>query len=1135
MKTSAIAGLLALALVLAGTFILILSRGTNRRGGGPEHKSSAQAAAQEAEERTAVELEAPVVPERAAETSIERSELSRSEVETRSTSVPQTWVVRVLRDGAPAASVEVGWASAEALRRLPADGKAAKLDFTERVRAAGELARTDQAGELVIPALPSGSRIVAWDGVLLAFHDVKEDQTSPIVLELAVDRTLLVRVLDTSGKPCANVPVLLEVQDGRNVYPWKARTALQGLATFRHIGVGSALDSRSAAGTVSIDAPLAQPEEATFRFQDWPEEPLELRLVEHGSVVVEVVEESGKPVPKFPRGVTLSVKREQAAGAVLYGRQRIEQEVVDGRARFEPVGLGLTLEASLDARPERDQASTTFAGPIRAGEEVLARLVLPEPKVVLIFRALNDRGEVLTNRRFESEVTRALAGSSISSAPLSYESDGEGRLRIPLFETWSEGMTLTVVLKHRDPSSGEALEAELDVSREPPPGEMDLGDVVLESPNVLVAGRVIDDAGAPVASAQICVKAYEQSAGEEPRLWSTHYQSAGSDGRFSIPDREISAELRLIATALDFISSDPLPFERHERDLVITLHRGGALEGSIVPPEGVSASAFRAEAFPTEIGRDLAEDRDRVQRSSVDGGGGFLLRGLTAGRVTVAVRLAPGDELLLEIPDVEVVDGETMRDPRLQQIELAERVRALSIAVLRPDGRPADGGWVHVCGDGDGGDGGEPAFLIENGEALVIGPAEPLELEVNVPGFRIARLLAVESDREVVLEHAFQVRLELDPEVELLPEGTMLQVRLESVGGSGGSGSGRLGLYRGAERTGWWSSFFGADENTFGVSREVFVTIQESGTYAVQFYLVIGQPDGAMSSSSISPSDDTHPLGLDESDADDLPGRSQRRRARRVPRERALSTLVRFEGHDGFVGYRSPSLASMGVPHVFTTRRGGAGRELDLGDLCAENLERLATAAGVERARVVGLRQVHGSEVLVVDGAEIPRSLEGDALVGERPDRLLLVRTADCVPVLVAGAGGRRVAAIHAGWRGLVAGVIPRALEVLGVAPQAAAIGPCISPARFEVGPEVAQAFEQAGLGEALAIRTDGRGQVDLSGAALLQLCRAGVRLIDVSDRCTWEDPELFSHRRDVTHGGRQTTGRTGAVIAARG
>ncbi len=866
MKTSAVVGLFALALALAGTLFLILSRGTNRRDGEPERTSSAQAAAApEADQTAANELEAPAALEQAGETSIQPSERSRSEIETEATPAAQAWTVRVLRDGALAANVEVGWASAEALKRLPADGKAAKLDFTERVRVAGELARTDQAGELVIRALPSGSRIVAWDGALLAFHDVREDEASPIVLELAVDRTLLVRVLDTSGKPCANVPVLLEVQDGRNVFPWKARTAApQGLATFRHIGVGSALDSRSAAGTVSIDAPLAQPEEATFRFQDWPEEPLELRLVEHGSVVVEVVDEAGKPVPSLMRGVTLSVQRPQAIGAVLYGRQRIEQQVVDGRVRFEPVGLGLTLEAALDARPERDQASTTFAGPIRAGEEVVARLVLPEPRVGLIFRVLNDRGELLTKRSFESEVTRALAGSSITGAPLSYESDGEGRLRIPLFETWSEGMTLTLGLKHRDPSSGETLEAGLDVSRELPPGEVDLGDVVLRPPNVLVAGRVIDGAGAPVVSAQICVKAYEQSAtGEEPRLWSTHYQSAGWDGRFSVPDREISAELQLLATAVGFISSDPLPFKRHERDLVITLHRGGALEGSIVPPEGVSSSAFQAEAFPTEIGRDLAEDRDRVQRASVDGSGGFLLRGLTAGRVTVAVRLAPGDELLVEIPDVEIADGETTRDPRLQRIELAESVRALSIGVLRPDGRPADGGWIRVRGDPQQM---EAGFLIENGVALVIGPAEPLDLEVNVPGFRIARLFAVESDREVVLEHAFRIRLELDSEVELPPEGTMLQVRLESVGEPDAAQS--LGLYRGAERTGWWNSFFGADENTFGASREVFVTIQEIGTYAVQFYLVLGQPDGAISSTTISPSDDTHPLELDESDAD---------------------------------------------------------------------------------------------------------------------------------------------------------------------------------------------------------------------------------------------------------------------------
>jgi len=249
--------------------------------------------------------------------------------------------------------------------------------------------------------------------------------------------------------------------------------------------------------------------------------------------------------------------------------------------------------------------------------------------------------------------------------------------------------------------------------------------------------------------------------------------------------------------------------------------------------------------------------------------------------------------------------------------------------------------------------------------------------------------------------------------------------------------------------------------------------------------------------------------------------------------------LSRFEEPGGFVGYRSPALAALGVPHVFTTRRGD-GRDLDLGDLGAANVAALMRAVGTrgaaragepDGARLVALRQVHGSAVFVA-GAELPAERpQADASVGDRPDRLLLVRTADCVPILIAGDGGRRVAAVHAGWRGLVAGVIARALEALGPA-DAAAIGPCISVGRFEVGAEVAHAFESAGLGDAVVGGGPGaKPRVDLARAARAELARAGVRAIDGCELCTWDDPELYSHRRDVTHGGRPTTGRLGAAI----
>jgi hypothetical protein len=244
--------------------------------------------------------------------------------------------------------------------------------------------------------------------------------------------------------------------------------------------------------------------------------------------------------------------------------------------------------------------------------------------------------------------------------------------------------------------------------------------------------------------------------------------------------------------------------------------------------------------------------------------------------------------------------------------------------------------------------------------------------------------------------------------------------------------------------------------------------------------------------------------------------------------------LQRLEAADGLVGYRSPLLTGLGLPHLFTTRIGGPGIDLDL--RVPDSMARVARAAGRTGAPVIDVRQVHGARVVFVASEQTPEAdVEADGLVSERSDAFVAVHVADCVPILLARADGRRVAAVHAGWRGLVAGVVPRALERLGPGPILAALGPCVSRARFEVGPEVAAAFEGAGLAAAVHPGRADRSHVDLHAAATLQLAAAGVAEVDATDRCTYEHAdEFYSHRRDVTHGGRARTGRLVALIAAR-
>jgi len=257
--------------------------------------------------------------------------------------------------------------------------------------------------------------------------------------------------------------------------------------------------------------------------------------------------------------------------------------------------------------------------------------------------------------------------------------------------------------------------------------------------------------------------------------------------------------------------------------------------------------------------------------------------------------------------------------------------------------------------------------------------------------------------------------------------------------------------------------------------------------------------------------------------------------------------LERVEHDNGVVTYQSPLLREWRIVHAFTTRIGGVSREpydtLNLGVLTkgpgsdantsvAENFRRVRAALGVEKHFRVEAHQVHEASVWEapdkpVKWADAPCA---DAIVTDRPGRLLCIRTADCVPILLATTDGQHVAAVHAGWRGLVAGVIEAAVGRLP-RPAVAAIGPCISAEHFEVGEQVAQHFEAAHVD-----RSRDRPHVDLPGAAAARLRARGVKHIDTTGRCTYRDADaFFSHRRDVTHRGQADTGRMAALIAARG
>jgi YfiH family protein len=203
----------------------------------------------------------------------------------------------------------------------------------------------------------------------------------------------------------------------------------------------------------------------------------------------------------------------------------------------------------------------------------------------------------------------------------------------------------------------------------------------------------------------------------------------------------------------------------------------------------------------------------------------------------------------------------------------------------------------------------------------------------------------------------------------------------------------------------------------------------------------------------------------------------------------------------------------------------------DDADRVDQNLRRAAALLGVNVSRLYFLSQIHGNHCVELAGEEEQVRVvftEGDALVSGRPDLACGVRTADCVPVLLADPVTGRVGAVHAGWRGMVAEVIKKTVERLVPDGETrrclAAIGPHIEVDAFEVSHEVAVALRDASPGVDPIVTGRVKPHVDLRKVAEAQLLALGLpqQNIDHVAGCTHSDAaRFFSFRRDGQMSGR--------------
>ncbi|HEY2969300.1 MAG TPA: peptidoglycan editing factor PgeF [Casimicrobiaceae bacterium] len=222
-------------------------------------------------------------------------------------------------------------------------------------------------------------------------------------------------------------------------------------------------------------------------------------------------------------------------------------------------------------------------------------------------------------------------------------------------------------------------------------------------------------------------------------------------------------------------------------------------------------------------------------------------------------------------------------------------------------------------------------------------------------------------------------------------------------------------------------------------------------------------------------------------------------------------------------------------PQVYalsTTRTARAGEKFDL----TRSDPRFETARDELRrwlpAEPIWLAQAHGIAICDADAVSALRSRglpEGDGAVARAPNTVCAVHSADCLPVLFTDARGSVVAAVHAGWRGLAAGVLEAALAAMRAPPAnvLAWLGPAIGAQAFEVGADVLAAHcdDDPGAAQCFVPYRQGKWLADLYALARRRLMRAGVASIYGGGRCTFSEPDAFySYRRDGARAGRMAT-----------
>ena len=628
-------------------------------------------------------------------------------------------------------------------------------------------ATTDAGGSATLPWPGERVLVEARDSRHWGFAFLPRRPDAVVEIRVKPEETLRVRVLSAEGEPRAGVPLTLRRAvpgDERFMQVFSETEGLQGIALFEH------LQRRFSFGDgwhVAPAFPVLGEVQLPVTEGAVPLETVDLVLPATGSLAIRVRDRSGRPVGGS--GLELSVVARWATGSgepiPTDGRWSSPVLGDRGRATVPWLGTGLSLEvtaAPRDRESDRVPVVATILGPRHDGEVVELQIEVqdelpPEARFpMLAGRLIRGDGTPWGAVRVVARLHLVPISSSPAASQM-IDADEAGRFRVFVTRPPPPTGVRRFLLRAPGAEAEGEVQGWLEIPAGLVPGTLtDVGDVILDRGALLASGRVIDDAGQPIAGATCYVSAPTERSGVTywPRIDVSGSDLTGEDGSFRLfatPGAALpSGTVQVSAWHASHLDVDlaEVPVGAHGVELVLS--RAGGLAGSIALAEDQGAEDF--------VLRIEGQGRRRTIHLRPDGT--FEVARLAPGPHALEVRLVGATESDergpgLRIEGLEVVSGLVNRDPRLAGIRVAGRVPKLELVVRDTWGRPVRGARV-VGADRTGV---VSATSDGQGRATLRGVELPMDVEVSAFGVRRVRLPDLEENRQVVLAAGIPVRI----------------------------------------------------------------------------------------------------------------------------------------------------------------------------------------------------------------------------------------------------------------------------------------------------------------------------------------------------------------------------------------